>query len=211
MLTRTRTITACAAAALALGLGGTMALATTATTWTVTPGGIVTGTAGKTVTTDTTTGVKMICTSSSVTATLKSGTGRKNPLGKITAVAYNSCTVSSFGASISGSASSTSPWLLRGGTYSSGVTHGQIGGIQGSFGVATPTGTCSGTFAGTSATTPGSVKATYNNSTGVLTTGGGNLHAWNVAGPCFGTINTGDPVTFVGHYAVSPAQTVTSP
>jgi hypothetical protein len=211
MLTRTRTIIACVAAASALGLAGTTALATTATTWTVTPGGIVTGTAGKTVTTDTTTGAQVICTSSSVAATLRSGTGRKNPLGQITAVAYNSCTFSGVGTSITSSASSTSPWLLLGGTYSSGVTHGRIGKMQGSFSITSSFGTCSGTFAGTSATTPGYVKASYHNSTGVLTTGGGNLHAWNVTGACLGHINTGDPLTFVGRYAVSPAQTITSP
>jgi hypothetical protein len=210
MLTRTRTTIACCAAALALGLGGTTALATTATTWTITPGGIVTGTAGKTITTDTTTHKQLICTSSSVTTTLRSGTGRKNPLGQITAAAYNNCTVSGFGASITSSASSASPWLLLGRTYSSGVTHGRISHVQGSFAVATPGGTCSGTFAGTSATTLGYVKATYHNSTGVLTIGGGNLHAWNVTG-CLGTINSGDPVTFVGHYTISPAQTITSP
>lgn len=211
MLTRTRTIIAGAAAALALGLGGATALATTATTWTLTPGGTVTGTAGKTVITDTTTNAKVTCTSSSVTATLKSGTGQKNPLGKITAIAYNGCAFSIAGASITGSASSTSPWLLVGQTYSSGVAHGRIRNIQGSFSITGPTGTCSGTFAGASATTPGYVKATYNNSTDVLTTGGGNLHAWNVTGNCLGDLSTGDPLTFVGHYMVSPAQTITSP
>jgi hypothetical protein len=211
MLTRTRTIIACVAAALALGLGGATALATTAITWTVTPGGTVTGTAGKTVTRDTTTGAQVICTSSSVATTLKRGAGRKNPLGQITAVAYNNCTFSGVGTSITSSASSTNPWLLRGATYSSGVTHGRIGNIQGSFSITSTFGTCSGAFAGTNATTPGYVKVTYNNSTGVLTTGGGNLHAWNVTGACLGHINTGDPLTVVGHFAISPAQTITSP
>lgn len=211
MLTRTRTITACAAAASALALGGTTALATTATTWTITPGGAVTGTAGKTVVTDTTTNAQMTCTSSSVEATLKSGTGRKNPLGQITAAAYNNCTAAGVGASITTSASSTNPWHLSGGTYSSGVTHGRLGNIQTSFSITGPTGTCSGIVAGMNATTPGFVKVTYHNSTGVLTTGGGNLHAWNVTGNCLGAIATGDPLTSVGHYKISPAQTITSP
>jgi hypothetical protein len=211
MMTRTRTIIACCAAALALGLGVTTALAATATTWTVTPGGTVTGTAGKTVITDTRSGGQVVCTSSSVTATLKSGTSQKNPLGKITAVAYNGCAFSIAGASITASASSTSPWLLLGRTYSGGVTHGRISHIQGSFSITGPSGTCSGTFAGTSATTPGYVKATYRNSTGVLTTGGGNVHAWNVAGNCLGALSTGDALTFVSQFAVSPAQTITSP
>ena len=192
---------------LALGIGTSAATATTATTWTISPGGTVTGTAGKTIVTDTNTGAQVVCTSSSFGATLKSGTGKINPLGQVTAVAYNSCTVSGSGFSITSFASSTSPWHLRGATYSSGLTHGQVSNIQGSF--AGPLG-CSGTFAGTSATTPGSVRVIYNNSTGVLTTSGGNAHAWNVSS-CFGHINTGDAVTIVGHYKISPAQTITSP
>lgn len=171
----------------------------------------MTGTAGKIVTTNTTTGAKVTCTSSSIEATLRSGTGRKNPLGKITAIAYNGCAFSTASANITGSASSTSPWLLIGRTYGSGVTHGRIRNIQGSFSITGPTGTCSGTFAGTSATTPGYVRMTYRNSTGVLTTGGGNLHAWNVTGTCLGAISTGNALTFVGHYVIDPAQTVTSP
>ncbi len=57
----------------------------------------------------------------------------------------------------------------------------------------------------------GFVRATYRNSTGVLTTGGGDVHAWNVAGNCFGHIASGDALTIVGHYKISPAQTITSP
>ena len=106
---------------LALGIGTSAATATTAATCTIKPGGTVTGTAGTIKVTDTTTGVPMTCTSSSSTTTLKSGTGRTNPLGKITAMAYNSCTAARVGGSVTASASSTSPWTLRGSTYSSGV------------------------------------------------------------------------------------------
>ena len=196
---------------LALGLGTSAATATTTTTWTISPGGTVTGTAGKTIVTDTRSTAQLVCTSSSVGATLKSGTGQINPLGQITAVAYNGCTFSGAGGSITASASSSNPWHLRGMTYSSGVTHGKITNMQGSFSITGPLGTCSGTFAGTTATTPGSVRATYNNGTGVLTTSGGNVHAWNVTGNCLGNIATGDAVTIVGQYAISPAQTITSP
>jgi hypothetical protein len=196
---------------LALGFGTSAATATTTTTWTISPGGTVTGTAGKTVVTVTRSAAQLVCTSSSVGATLKGGTGQINPLGQVTTVAYNSCTFSSAGGSITTSASSSNPWHLRGVTYSSGVTHGRITNIQGSFSITGPLGTCSGTFAGTSATTSGFVRATYNNGTGVLTTGGGNLHAWNVTGQCLGDISIGDAVTIVAHYKISPAQTITSP
>src|SRR5262245_36861135 len=161
---------------LALGIGASAATATTTTTWTIKPGGAVTGTAGTVTVKDTTAGGTMTCTSSSIGATLKSGTGKINPLGKITAVAYNGCTAAGTGASITASASSTNPWRLRGRTYSSGVTHGSIGNVQTSFSITGPLGTCTGTVAGTSATTPGQVGVTYKNVNGSLIMGGGNLH-----------------------------------
>jgi len=142
---------------------------------------------------------------------LKSGTGRTNPLGKITAAAYNSCTVIGVGAGITTSASSTNPWVLRGRTYASGVTHGSIRNVATSFSITGPLGTCTGNVAGANATTPGQVAVTYKNVNGSLIMGGGNLHAWNVTGQCLGDINTGDPITVVGTYILSPRQTITSP
>jgi len=195
----------------ALAVGTFAATATTATTWTIKPGKAVTGTAGKTLVTDTKTGIQMTCTSSSVGGTLKSGTGRTNPLGKITAAAYNSCTVIGVGAGITTSASSTNPWVLRGRTYASGVTHGSIRNVATSFSITCPLGTCTGNVAGANATTPGQVAVTYKNVNGSLIMGGGNLHAWNVTGQCLGDINTGDPITVVGTYILSPRQTITSP
>ena len=53
--------------------------------------------------------------------------------------------------------------------------------------------------------------AKYSNGTGKLsTTGAGNLHIYNVHG-CAGLVNSGDASSFVGSYAVSPKQTITSP
>ena len=80
------------AAALALGIG-TAAMATTATTFTVKPGGAVTGTAGKTVLKDTKTGTVLTCVSSATKATLKKGSGVSGTaLGKITSVTFSTCT-----------------------------------------------------------------------------------------------------------------------
>ena len=57
----------------------------------------------------------------------------------------------------------------------------------------------------------GTVTAKYSNGTGKLsTTGAGNLHIYNVHG-CAGLVNSGDASSFVGSYAVSPKQTITSP
>jgi hypothetical protein len=195
----------------ALGIGTSMAAADDdGNSWTIKPGGSVTGTAGTTVVTDTATGVQVTCTSSSVTATFKSGVDRMNPLAKITGFDYNGCTAVGASANIATSASLTNPWPLRGSTYRSGVTQGSISNIETSWSITNFGLTCSGTVAGTSATAPGQVGVTYNNADGSLITGGGNLHAWNVTGPCFGLIRTGDPLTSVGTYIISPQQRITS-
>jgi hypothetical protein len=44
----------------------------------------------------------------------------------------------------------------------------------------------------------------------VLTTGG-NLHIYNVSSGCAGAIHSGDRATQSAAYAISPAQTITSP
>src|SRR5262252_816719 len=59
-----------------------------AVTWTVTPGGSVTGTAGTTTLKDATTGTTLTCTSSQATGTLQSGSGLGNPLGMIQALSF---------------------------------------------------------------------------------------------------------------------------
>ncbi len=195
------------AAVLALGLGTATAMATTATTWTVTPGGAVAGSAGKTVMKDTKTGTTLTCKSSATKTTLKKGSGQTNPLGKITSVTFSDC-VGPDGLTFTATASASKahPWQLDASTYSKGVTKGKITGIMGSL---SGSG-CSATLAGVAATTPGMVNGTYTNSTHTLKGSGGNLHIWNVSG-CLGMVNDGDPSTLTGTYTISPPQTVTSP
>jgi hypothetical protein len=198
------------AVALTIGLGATSSFATTATTFTVKPGGAITAASGTTTLKDTTTGNTLTCKSSNTTATLKSGSGLAGAgLGSVTGITFTSCT---------GPLSLTFtvtpghlPWKLNATSYtaSSGVTHGNISGIH-----ATLTGSgCSAVVDGTGATANnGKVSITYTNSTHklkVLTTGG-NLHIYNVSG-CLGLINSGDASTFTATYTVSPAQTITSP
>ena len=196
------------AAALALGIGTATAMATTATTWTVNPGGAVTGTAGKTTLKDKVTLQVLTCQSSATKATLKKGSGLTNPLGKITSATFSTCTgPGGLVFTVTTSASSTTPWKLNGSTFSSGVTHGSITGIKASL---SGSG-CTATVAGTTATSAGKVTGTYTNSTGILKVSGGNLHVWNVSSGCLGLINTGDATTFTGSYTISPKQTITSP
>ncbi|HLX47710.1 MAG TPA: hypothetical protein VKS82_05220 [Streptosporangiaceae bacterium] len=194
-----------AAAALSFTLGATSSSATTARmTWTVKPGGAVTGKAGKTTLRDTKTGTTLTCASSATKAKLKSGSGLSNPLGKITSVTFSNCTgPGGLVFTAKTSASSSNPWPLSGSSFSSGVTKGKITNIKASI---SGTG-CSAKVAGTTASTPGKVTGTYSNSTGKLKVSGGNLHVWKVNG-CFGLIHSGDPSSFTGTYTITPKQTI---
>ncbi len=195
------------AAALALCLGTATAMATAAKTWTIAPGGAVTGSAGKTTLLDTTTQQTLSCVSSATMATLKTGSGQTNPIGKITSVTFSTCTgPGGLAFTVTTSASATTPWKLAGNTFSGGVTHGKITGIKASLSGAG----CSATVGGTTATSTGTTTGTYTNSTGILKVSGGNLHVWNVSG-CLGLINSGDGTTFTGKYTISPKQKITSP
>jgi len=195
------------AAALALGIGATAAMATTAATWTLTPGGAVNGAAGVTKLLDTTTHQTLTCKSSATKATLKHGSGQTNPIGSITSVTFSSCTgPGGLAFTVATSASTTTPWHLTGNTFSGGVTHGKITGIKASL---SGSG-CSATVAGTTATSTGTVTGTYTNSSGILKGSGGNLHIFGVNG-CFGLIANGDASTFSASYTITPKQTITSP
>ena len=196
-------------AALALGIGATTAMAATATTWTVTPGGAVTGSAGKTTLKDTNTSQVLTCASSATQATLKKGSGLSGTaLGSITSATFTTCKgPGGLAFTVTTSASTTTPWKLNASSFSGGVTHGTITGIKASL---SGSG-CSATVGGTTATSTGKVTGTYTNSTGILKVSGGNLHVWNVSAGCLGLINTGDASTFTGSYTISPGQTITSP
>jgi hypothetical protein len=194
-------------AAAALALSATSAFAATATTWTVSPGGAITGTAGTTTLTDTTSGLAITCKTSALTGTLKKGTKLPGAgLGTVTNVAFNNCSVDGFTLSIS---SGAVKWPLNAVTYKSGVTHGTITKIH----VTVSSSACSLVIDGTSGTADnGKVAITYTNSThklAILPTGG-NLHVYNVNG-CLGAVSNGDAGSIKSSYAVSPAQTITSP
>jgi hypothetical protein len=196
------------AAAVALGIGATTAMAVTATTWTITPGGAVTGTAGKTTLKDKATLSVLTCASSATAATLKSGSGQKNPIGTISSATFTNCRgPGGLVFTVATNASSATPWKLNGSKFSNGVTHGSITGIKASL----SGNGCTATVGGATATSSGKVTGTYTNSTGILKVSGGNLHVWNVSSGCLGLINTSDATTFTGSYTISPKQTITSP
>lgn len=177
-----------------------------AATWTVTPGGSVSGSAGTTTLKDTNTGATVTCSSSKATGSLKSGSGLSNPIGTISTLTFSNCTGP---LGIAFTATVTGPLSLNANSYSSGVTSGTITHIHGTV----SGGGCSAVIDGTSATADnGTVNATFTNSTSVLKvlTTGSTLHIYNSSG-CFGLLNNGDGTTFSGSYTITPPQTVTSP
>jgi|HubBroStandDraft_6_1064221.scaffolds.fasta_scaffold207748_2 hypothetical protein len=201
-------LVATAAAALTVSLGAASSGATTATTWTVQPGGSVTGKASHPTLKDTATGTVVTCQAMTTAGTAKSGTGLTNPLGKVTSVTFTNCVgPDSIALTVTASASTAHPWKLDGLSYSNGVTHGKLTGIKGSL---SGSG-CTATVAGTTATTPGMVTGTYTNSTHVLKASGGNLHIWNVSSGCLNLAKNGDPTTLKGNVKITPGQTITSP
>jgi hypothetical protein len=205
MLKRISALAVAGGAALAL-VATSPSFATTATTYTVSPGGAVTA-SGSAQVKDTNTSTVAKCTKVSLDATLKKGSGLKGAkIGKITgpSSAFSDCTIGTIAVSV---VAHGFPWYLNATSYKSGVTHGTITGIDL---VASATG-CTATLDGTAAGADnGKVSVTYTNSTGVLKIlgTGGNLHDWGVSG-CLGLINNGDPEDASGSTTVSPKQTIT--
>jgi hypothetical protein len=194
-------------AAAVIGLGASTAMATTAAkTWTVSPGGAISGKAGTTTLKDTTKDVTLSCTSSTLTGTLKSGSGLSGTgLGSVTGVDFNNCSVDGETLSIS---SGTVAWSLNAASETkAGVVSGTISGIH----ISVSSSVCSLVIDGTSGTADnGTVKVTYTNSTHklkILPTGG-NLHVYDVDG-CLGLVSDGDAGSISSSYTISPAQTIT--
>ncbi len=189
------------ATVLVLGAGTAWA----ATTWTVKPGGAITGKAGKTTLTDPTTGTTLTCASSNAKGWLKHGTGLSGAgIGKITALSFTNCT-GPLGITFTVKTSAF-PWHVNAVSFKLGVTHGTITHIHAKL-----TGpSCTAIVDGTGAFKDnGKVNATYTNSTGILKVlpTGGNLHVYKVSG-CAGLIHSGNSSNFKGSYKLSPKQTI---
>jgi hypothetical protein len=178
-----------------------------ATTWTVSPGGTFTGSAGTSLFQDTATGATVTCKSASLTGALKSGSGLAGKgLGKVTSLTFSKCSLDGVGYSLS---SGTVDWSLNAVSYNatSNSTSGTIIGVRFTLSGAN----CSAVVSGTSGTAKdGTVKFRYTNKTGrldILTTGG-NLQVWDVAG-CLGLFSNGDTSSAGTCPAVTPKQTLT--
>ena len=199
------------AAAVVIGLAPAT-FATTALTWTVSPGGAWAAVqSGKFTLTDTTTGQSLTCLDHT-TGSFKTGTGLPGGrLGSITSLTLTSCKLPDRSAVTL--TAGDFPWFLNAVNYKPGVKGGtSVGHVKGIH--ATIAGTsCDATVDGSSATAnDGSTLFHYHNSLVKLKIEPlqSHLHAYGVTG-CTGVLNNGDPITFDGAYLVTPAQTITSP
>jgi hypothetical protein len=214
------------AAVLVAALGVTPALAeATARTWTVRPGGGITATSsGQFALTDTTTGITLVCSSSTASGMLKGGGGLPGShAGSLSAVSFVECRGPGdplFNLQPAGLLrrevftlqAGGLPWQVNFSSYNAakGVVRGTISHIHI---VANGVG-CTPMIDGTGATAgDGQVVFRYTDSTGrlrVLTTFG-NLHVYDVSAGCLGEFKDGDLATLSATYAVNPKQTITSP
>jgi len=193
-----------------IGMAAAPAFATAAT-WSVKPGGAVTGTAGKTVVTDKTKNLSVTCTSSVTKGSLKNGHGLAGAgIGLVTSLAFKGCSVSGFTVSVT----ITGKMPLNATAYNATTKTASmtITKLHGTFSVSALG--CSATIDGTGASAHnGMVKAQFANGTDTLKVlaSGGNLHLYNVSSGCGGAVSSGDSVNFTGAYKLTPKQTITSP
>jgi hypothetical protein len=177
-----------------------------ATTYTVKPGGKVTGTAGKTVVTDATIMESVTCTSSTAKGSLKKGKGLAGAgLGTITSISFKGCTLD--GASVSATLKGTMPLNATSYNKPKKTVAMTISKIHGTISV--PTFDCGATVDGTGATADdGTVTATFSNAKDTLTvlSTGSNLHFYNDTCP---VISSGDAVNFTAAYKFAPKQSIT--
>jgi hypothetical protein len=187
------------------------ATAAIATTWTVSPGGKITATAGKTTLTDTRTGAVMPCESAHMSGSLKAGSRLPGSgIGSLATSVYSLCSGGPFSAMVTASGL---PWRLNLTSYnrSTGVARGTMSHLQ--IAAATSDTPCTAVIKGTSGTAPdGVASVSYTSKTGTLKflPTGGNLHWYHVR-RCAGIINNGDAATISASYAIAPRQVITNP
>lgn len=198
------------AAALAAGLSVTASGAATVATWTVKPGGSITGVASHATLTDTKTGTVLTCKTLHAAGFSKSGSGLPGAgIASITSVAFNGC--HGPGGVAFTVTTRNRPWKLNAKSYNAatGVTKGTITGAEASVSGAG----CTASAAGPGPTTPATIAGTYTNGKHQLKTGstGSNVHIWHVSRGCLGLIRNGDPAVLTGTVTITPAQAITSP
>jgi hypothetical protein len=211
-----------AAVLLTITMGAPTALAAGAT-WTVTPGGAFTGVTYRIVVTDTTTGTKFTCADTgkiNFSGNFQAGSGLANPIGYINRTVRGrhgagwGCTGSGSVWTMITLAEEAPYWQFQASHYdaSTGVTTGQITGIDASV----YTSAVSGCFIGLDGTgryaEDGKIRFRYTNSDSELSLlPGGDLNAVYVNDCPDVSVNQGDRMTIAANFTLTAAQTISSP
>lgn len=207
-------VLAAGAAAAAVGVGVTSAGASTAVTWTVTPGGNLAGSRGTLTLTDTVTGTSLTSCGVEITSgTLERGSGLPNPIGTNVVITFmpNRPCSGPGGQTFRGSTGSSGTAVAS--TYNAS-TGEMIGHLKDAIGYDFGNGsTCGIAVVNSSDNGPGTVLIKHLNSNPaklVILNRGGNLRIFNVTN-CGNLFNNGDAATLAGRITLSTGQTITSP
>ena len=206
-----RILAADCASVLAATLAAAPALA--ATTWTIQPGGAITATSGTVAVKDTKTGTVIVCSSSTASGMLKSGSGLPGSrAGSLSAAGFTTCRGPGDSDIVVTLHATDLPWHVNLSSYdaATGVVTGTVSHLQ----IMASAVGCTAVIDGTSGTvSDGRVRFTYADGTGRLTVlaTSGNLHFWNVSSGCLGIFESGDRATLGAAFTVSPKQAITSP
>ncbi|WP_369206629.1 hypothetical protein [Streptomyces sp. PU-14G] len=198
-----RAAVAAVAATAALGFSAASAAATSAGTWTVTPGGAFSANASQP--TLSVPNAQLVCASSDAGGDLKTGSGNAGAgLGSIDSLTFSGCSL----AGISFDVTVSSPLSINAESVDPSNPDRVIGSISGiTASISDADGLCTASFAG-----PGGGDATvtgyFDNATHQLVVNGGNLQATEAN--CLGLINAGDSAIFNAAYDTDPAQTITA-
>ncbi|TDE34057.1 hypothetical protein [Actinomadura sp. 6K520] len=204
-----------AAAATTLALAAVPASA--AGTWTVSPGGTVSGV--NTVAlqaVDLSTGAPVICNVSTASGTAQSGSGLSGAgIAQLDSVSFstpgnpnNWCT-GPVGIVVKVTATNL-PWTFNAHSYdaATGVTSGELTGIKAEI---HGSDECDATITGPGGA-GGTITGTHTNGSSTLDVSGNTLEVATADADCDPSlINEGDQVALIGQYALSPGQTITSP
>lgn len=185
-----------------VGFTATTASATSAVTFTASPGGPFTATAQNP--TLSVPAATLQCDTSAAAGSIKSGSGLSGTgIADINSLDFQGCTFLGidFEVDLGGL-----PWKLNAESEdASGRVTGSITGITAK--ISDPTGSCSADFAGPEgASSTATVTGYFDNGSGDLVINDGDLTAYNA--DCLGLINDGDNATFDASYPVTPTQSI---
>ncbi|WP_328906961.1 hypothetical protein OG230_30550 [Streptomyces sp. NBC_00234] len=216
MIKRTSILTAIGAAVASVALAAPSAIAAP-TSWTITPTGAFTGSAGVTVLTDNN-GNKIQCATSAAAGSAPTSPVAGSPakLANITSISFNSPCTGPFSSTWTVTTNVTPPWEIWGNTYAAGAGTNSTGQTTGAIQAIKATVTGSSVLGACTFNVTGSVAAKYNNpstggANGTLNTAGGGLTLAISGKTGAGCGIVGNTASFAGLYTIVSTATGKSP